>query len=330
MNTEEKFVHPDIQDLKTETSPNTLRARILNNLEKTEEKKSMSIRKNVARLSFSAIAVATIVTATLMMSNTASAVERVHAALQDASRYHITSYMISQGKRTKTTETWVNGEERKVTIFGPDGKAIDLSHETFELKLDLKDKIDVLPAKVAADGEVLLELVFDKVEKTEVKKSAPSKAGVASEVFIADGNGIWQSADGGVVILDESISFKQGEQGIWVAAPNMICGQNGVEYLRKLLSDKSLWNIQKGVVINNRRLDKYSLKEGLAHIELFVDPAFELPIVSRTRFGTGKDEMTIEDVYDYVTPMPEPVGAVVSRPATSQKEEYRVEGRPLK
>jgi hypothetical protein len=324
MNTEEKFVHPDLQSLKTETSPNTLRARILSKLNANEEKTTMRTRNKVARWSFSAVAAVTIVAATMMLSNTASAVDRVHAAFQDANRYHITSYMISQGKRTKTTETWVDGEERRMTIFGPDGKEIDLGN--LELKVDLSHKIDVLPAKVAADGDVLMELVFDKVEakgnsKSPEKIPLPKKIGEVSDVFIVGDQGHWQGISGGMIELDGSMTFS-GADGVWIGAPTMICGENGVQYIRKLLSDKSLWNIERGVVVNNRRLDKYSLKDGFAHLELFVDPATELPYLSRTRFGEGKDELIIEDVYDYVTPMPvaskAPAKSLIKTPAPAK------------
>ena len=301
MNTEEKFVHPDIQNLKTETSPNTLRARILTKLQVNEEKTTMRIRKNVARLSFSAIAIAAVVTGTMMMSNTASAVEKVHAAFQDAYRYHVKSFMVIGEKRTLTSETWVDGKNQKMELYDAEGKSLDIALTyADDLSKDAGEWIRTMPAQKIAKGEFLSAIFVGASKNLQPGKKGASDLIPVEGTYIIDTKSLAPGAEG----TQKDRFIVDDQAGIWVAAPMVMGGQNGVEYLRKLLTDKELWNIEKGVLISGRKLDKYSLKEGLVRLELFVDPNTELPYLSRTRFGEGKQSVLIEDIYDYVTPVP--------------------------
>ena len=75
-------------------------------------------------------------------------------------------------------------------------------------------------------------------------------------------------------------------------------GQTSADYLVSLLKDTSRWTIERGVILNGQKLDKFTLKGPISPIVLFVDPATALPKV--LRFGTPMQEgVTIEDVYDY-------------------------------
>lgn len=357
MNTEEKFVHPDIQSLKTETSPNTLRARILTKLQSKEEKNSMRIRNNMLRLSVSALAIGAIATGTLLMSNTASAsgISKVHAAFQDASRYHVKSYIVENGKRNLMTETWVDGTKQQVTIYGPDGQAMNLDFGWLEeLTGDLTSKIHLLtPEQIANDktmGKILKESMTKfnlpangsfgdakifitgpdgKMSEEELKK-LPAELqkmmkDIKAQVKVLDGNGalkpeeLKKLLDGAidVKILDGNGELpvelknllKDGKSDVkffdgFMAAPIMMGGENGVQYLRKLMEDKELWNIESGVQLNGRTVDRYRLKDGLVNLELFVSPITGLPVMTRTKLGFGKEDVVLEDEYDYVTPMP--------------------------
>jgi hypothetical protein len=373
MNTEEKFVHPDIDTMKSEHAPTTLPARILTKLQQTEEKTMIRSRNRVVRFALSAALVLSLGAGTLMMTNTASAagILKVHEAFQDASRYHVKSYQIAEGKRRLVSETWVDGSKNHSVFYDENGKSIDLdlSWINTEMPGELTKKIQALTPAQMADHKVMQKIldevisVFElpggvtigdtkilvagpdgKLSKEAMSTLPPEfrkalEAGKAEiQIFGAEGiqldlDTILQSAGGDVKIITDpkemeklakemgiemdKVDFLKGTKlfggdladvkildGGMIAAPVMMGGENGVEYLRKLMSDKKLWDIKPGVSLNGRVLDHYKLKDGLVNLELFVNPITGLPVMTRTSFGEGKDAFVIEDEYDYVTPIP--------------------------
>lgn len=340
MNTEEKFVHPDIQTLQTETSPNTLRARILTSLQEQKEKKSMKFRNNMIR--FSAVTAAAVIVGGLMMSTSASAslIDKVHAAFQDANRYHVKSYNVTDGKRTLVSETWVDGKNHHMVFYDEKGKPIDEGKMFGDLSGIVTSKIKILSPAELADGKfldgILGDLDFKKVlegidfknlgeggviimgpdgqvvkngqippeiekqikELTENLKIKDVKSSTDIKVF---SNGDLDKILKDIKIGDIEIG-NLPSQGMVIP---MMGGQNGAQSLRSMLSEEELWNIQRGVNLNGRRLDHYKLKDGLMNLELFVDPGSLLPVLTRTQFPCGDKSFTIEDEYDYVTPMPQ-------------------------
>jgi len=154
MNTEEKFVHPDLQALRAETSPTTLRARILTQLEKKEDSK-MRTQNRFLRFSLSVGLVAVIGVGTLMMSNTANAIPRIKAALQDVTRYPVKSFHPINGKRQLVSETWVDGQSERFVIYDAKGKPIDLNQQIVDLNLQMGEKIQGLSVSESAKIEVM-------------------------------------------------------------------------------------------------------------------------------------------------------------------------------
>lgn len=323
MNTEEKFVHPDLQALRAETSPTTLRARILTQLEKKEDSK-MRTQNRFLRFSLSVGLVAVIGVGTLMMSNTANAIPRIKAALQDVSRYHVKSFHTTNGKRQLVSETWVDGQSERFVIYDANGKPVDLNQQIVDLNLEMGEKIKGLSVTESARIEVIGQALEDvKVFSGKVvgsgdvivigqpisghpgdAKPGKSKPGKVKPAQSVQG----QPLSGQQVIQGGEVRIVQGQPldaTIELAfVPVAMGGANGVEYLRKLLSDKELWNIERGVSLKGRLTDKYSLKEGLVNFILFVDPHSELPLLTRTTLGRGKTATTIEDEYDYVSALP--------------------------
>jgi hypothetical protein len=88
------------------------------------------------------------------------------------------------------------------------------------------------------------------------------------------------------------VGVKDGKANIFTS------GSTSAEYLIKLLEEETQWNIERGVLVNGQRLDKFTFKNRQMPIQLFVDPASSLPKVLLFSVN-GLKEFTIEDVYEY-------------------------------
>ena len=185
------------------------------------------------------------------------------------------------------------------------GKEVDKLPDGVNVKVDGANKQDFrVEVSKDASGKEVKHIFVNGKEVKELPAGMKAHAMITTEsnkaTDIKQGNTVMinaQSMKSGKGSFTKSMAVvgggRNGEKPMVVQS-----GQTSADYLVSLLKDTTRWTIERGVNLNGRKLDKFTLKGPVSPIELFVDPATALPKV--LRFGTPMQEgVTIEDVYEY-------------------------------
>jgi hypothetical protein len=281
MNIEEKFSHPEMEGLRAETAPRALASRILTSLNHVKEIKPAKKRTRMLRWGLSTVVLAGVAIAMMTMSRTASAagLSKVKANFQSVQQYHIRTYRVAGEKRWLASETWVDHDKHEVVFYGEDGKKLDVPKVVYAVIDAINKKItNLTPEEVANPGK-FNTAINDAVQRIDLQALNASSS--------------------------ESATTATGTPG----APLVLAGETNVEYLQKLMASKDIWAIEHMTLPCGTALDHYSLKAGLQPMELYVDSAAALPLLTRTEWSFMGQKMVVDDEYDYVTPILPPTSA---------------------
>lgn len=318
MNINDNQLNKEIEALKDESSPSTLQARIIGSI--LEPKKSKHIMtKRILGFGLSTLVVGAIAFGAVMAPRiaTASAVQQVRKAFDDITNYHTTTYYVVEGKRSRVSESWFEGDKRSTFLSNPDGTLTLLSDELVQYQANFAGQVVELSPDQLLDKDkvsnVIIMLEPEKSAKTVlldpshiVKKANGDPVTVevpTGAKFIIEGKG-----DNGEQFTGEMVEIQ--------IMPAFISGEFGIESLRILLKDESLWKIERNVLLNGQNTDRYELKEGTIKFIVFVDPASKLPLLTRQTLEIEDKPIITEVEYDYAGTVP----PIVSKEKTKENK----------
>lgn len=328
-------LNDQIESLRAEGSSPEAKGRVIQKIQETNTKKTMKL---IGKLSIpAALAAAVAVGAVLTMPRTALASPATVAkAMRNIKDYVINSFTVLDGKRVLTSITTMTQGKANRQFLDAQGKLVqegsasELDGALFELavgeSMDVHAKGRSLtirgdargnvretigsPLSNGAKGENSVEVrmvkgpngQLTKHYKVNGKEVKELPAGMKEKLDMRPGS----QGQAQIVLSDKKLGDKSAVrsgfavvQGDSKGGTTMFqSGQTSVDYLLMLLDDPSRWNIDRGVVFNGQKFDKFTLTGSLSPIELYVDPTTSLPRVLRF-VGLGKDGPQIEDEYVY-------------------------------
>lgn len=290
-------LNTEIEMLKEESAPAHLKARIVKGILDDKKSKNM-ITKKIIGFGLPAILVGAIALGAIMTPKTALAdpIAQTRDAFEAARNYHMTTYQVVEGKRTRISESWVKNGKRTTYTVAEDGN--------LTLLTDILIEVQGTVSKVV--------LGFDPVQVahgTEIVESL-------SQVFVVEGDKIdpkqSKEVEGSVLIFDPAQATILDSINIYVSVLPFVNAEMSIEALQKLLLDTDLWNIKPNQMVNGQLTHKYKLKESYMDFTVYVDPQTKLPILTRQTLhdADGKNKTTTEVEYDYTGSVP---------PTTAQK-----------
>jgi hypothetical protein len=283
MNNQDKSSYPGLDALRGERAPVELQSKIMRALQ--SEQRNIRTAKYLKFSLATVVAIAFISLAILAPRiSFASAISKVLKAFQSVGIYHVRSYQVVDGNRRLVSDTWVDGNKRKVTLYGPDGEAIPNSGQMG----DMAAKLDKL-LRGLTPQQLLDPKLKDKLND-EIGTLGPN-SGFMMERITIDGR----------EVTDLPAGMKQAiRDQMFKSAPMFsLGGQGDITYLLGLLRDPKIWDIAHDQMINGKTVEKCQVKNGDKRITLLVDPATSLPISLQMNTSLLGEEVTVTDEFDY-------------------------------
>jgi hypothetical protein len=324
-----QFFHRDVETLRAETGNADAKAKAILAVQKSRSHKTGLLKK----LSLSTLACGVIVVGgmTLLRPAVIASPTSVAKALREAMTYTIRSFTLDGAVRHLQSTTSVESGKKTTKFFGVDGKEVepravpnsfvaqDLGKH-LGLRFGSQGAIQWLGQSEVTKIRADISRYVKEISKNHLPKGKGSPrifidSNSEMKVFL-NGAEIESSPEGlkkfglnlekskdrkgsGRISLSnthKNLTLIQGKDGKSIEL--LESGRTSAEYLQKLLTNESQWNVERGIELDGKRFDKFTLKSIFSPIELYVDPSTSLPRLLRFK-SVIVDGMTIEDVYEY-------------------------------
>lgn len=284
----DRFDHPGLIALRSETAPTDLAGKIVDALQPDRERRR---RRRMIRAGF-ATAVAFFLFAAIIFyprPSFAAAVSRVLKAFQAIRNYHVSSYQIANGQTHIVSETRVVGGKVAFTMYGPDGKPMPDSSMFGDMMAKISAEFRGMSPQALLDPKMR-----DKVS-ADIANLAPGPGFVTMKITV-DGKEVTDLPD------DVKGAIGAG----FTSNPFLLSagGEPDVTYLCGLLKDETIWSITPGQMLNGKMVDEYRIKTGYPDLTLFVSRATSLPVRLRLTSNPFGEPVTMQDDFDYPTTGP--------------------------
>ncbi|MFM9872534.1 MAG: hypothetical protein ACKVQS_03595 [Fimbriimonadaceae bacterium] len=306
MNTNNPNLNPEIEMLKQESAPGTLKARIIKGILDDRKSKNMTTRKIIG-FGLPAIAVGALAFGALLAPKAAVAdpIAQIRDAFQSERDYHMTTYRTENGKRSHVSESWVKNGKRTTYTVEPNGEMTLLNNQMTEVQRTVSGRIVVLRPTEVAHGWTVKKNGEEKIVAGHpIEVQSTDNEVYEVELKAVPGQRIEIAPEGRAVFEVQRSDVKEGSFVELRIAP-FVDAEMSIEALQKLLEDKSLWSIEPNKVVNGKVANQYKLNKSYMDFAVYVDPQTKLPILTRQTLNDEEGKSTITEVeYDYLDSIP--------------------------